>query len=70
MAEPGDLNNATPRLHRAVTRLLGREAGGDGANSEDLATASGRLLDRLAQWLAQIPARPLAWGRDADTTPA
>ncbi len=45
---------ATPRLRGAVMRLLGHEAGGDGASSEDLAAASGRLLDLLSQRLAEV----------------
>lgn len=45
---------ATPRLRRAATRLLEHEASGGHATSEDLAAASGRLLDRLSQRLAQV----------------
>jgi hypothetical protein len=44
---------ATLRLRRAATRLLEHEAGGGDASSEDLAAASGRLLDRLSR-LAQV----------------
>ena len=54
MGEPADLNYETPRLRRAVTRLLGHETGGDGASSEELAAASGRLLDRLSQRLSVV----------------
>ena len=45
---------ATPRLRRAATRLLEHEAGGEQATAEELAAASGRLLDRLSQRLTQI----------------
>ena len=48
------VNHATPRLRRGLVRLLGLEAGGDGASAEDLAAASGRLLDRLSQQLSQV----------------
>ena len=54
MGKPGDWNDTTPRLRLAVTRLLGHEAGGDGASSEALAAASGRVLDLLSQGLAQV----------------
>ena len=47
----------TPRMRRAVTRLVIHEAGGDGANSQDLAAASGRLLDRLSERLSVIIGR-------------
>lgn len=46
--------HATPWLRRGMTQLLGDEAGGDGASSEDLAAASGRLLDRLSQRLSVV----------------
>jgi hypothetical protein len=45
---------ATPRLRRAATRLLTHEAGGQPATSENLAAASGRLLDALSQQLAHV----------------
>jgi hypothetical protein len=45
---------ATPRLRRAATRLLAQETGGGPATSESLAAASGRLLDKLSQGLAQV----------------
>jgi hypothetical protein len=45
---------ATPRLRRAATRLLAHEAGADPATSENLAAASGRLLDELSWRLAQV----------------
>ena len=48
------MRDATPRLRQAVTRLLEHEVGGGDATSEDLAAASGRLLDRLSQRLTQI----------------
>lgn len=48
---------ATPRLRRAVTRLLAHEAGADRATSEDLAAASARLLDKLSKHLAQVIGR-------------
>ena len=48
------MNHATPWLHRDLVRLLGLEAGGDGASAEDLAAASGRLLDRFSQQLSQV----------------
>jgi hypothetical protein len=51
------MNHATPRLHRAVTRLLVHDAGGDGASAEDLAASSGRLLDRLSQRLSVVIGR-------------
>jgi hypothetical protein len=40
-----------------MTRVLGREAGGDGASAEDLAEASGRLLDRLSERLSIVIGR-------------
>jgi hypothetical protein len=45
---------ATPGLRRFATRLLELEGGGGQATSSDLADASGRLLDRLSQRLAQV----------------
>jgi hypothetical protein len=46
---------ATPRLRRAATQLLAREAeGGQPATSENLAAAAGRLLDGLSQRLAEV----------------
>lgn len=45
---------ATPLLCRAATRLLAHEAGGEPATSETLAAASGRLLDRLTDRLAEV----------------
>lgn len=57
MGEPADMTYATPGLRRAVTRLLVHDAGGDGARSEDLAAASGRVLDRLSGRLAVIIGR-------------
>lgn len=45
---------ATPRLRRVATRVLAHEAGGEPATSENLAAASGRLLDRLSQRLAEV----------------
>jgi hypothetical protein len=47
----------TPPKRRAVTRLLIHEAGGDRANSQDLAAASGRLLDRLSERLSVVIGR-------------
>lgn len=47
----------TPRIHWAVTLVLIHEAGGDGANSRDLAAASGRLLDRLSERLSVVIGR-------------
>jgi hypothetical protein len=44
----------TARLCRVATRLLAHEAGGEPATSETLAAASGRLLDRLSNRLAEI----------------
>jgi hypothetical protein len=54
---PRQGNYVTPRLRRAITRLLVHDAGGDGAGSEDLAAASGRLLDRLSERLSVIIGR-------------
>jgi hypothetical protein len=56
-AEAHEMKYVTPRLHRAVTRLLIHEAGSDVANSQDLAAASGRLLDRLSERLAVVIGR-------------
>ena len=53
MGEPAELTCATPRLRRAMTRLLDHEAP-NGGHSEDLAAASGRLLDRLLQRLSVV----------------
>jgi hypothetical protein len=47
----------TPRLHRTVTRLLIHEAGGDRAHSQDLAAASGRVLDQLSERLSVVIGR-------------
>jgi len=44
----------TARLCRVATRLLAHEGGGEPATSETLAAASGRLLDRLSNRLAEI----------------
>jgi hypothetical protein len=54
MGEPAELTYATPRLRRAMTRLLDHEAPANGGNAEDLAAASGRLLDRLSQRLSVV----------------
>lgn len=54
MGEPADMRYATPRLRRLATRLLVHEAGGEPATSETLASASGRLLDRLSLRLAEV----------------
>ncbi len=52
------VNHATPRLRRAITWLLAHEVGrGDRASSEDMAAASGRLLDRLSQRLSDVIGR-------------
>jgi hypothetical protein len=51
---PAEMRYATPRLCRAATRLLAHEAGGEPATSETLAAASGRLLDRLSNRLAEV----------------
>jgi hypothetical protein len=45
---------ATPPLRRVATRLLARETAGQPATSENLAAASGRLLDALSQRLAEV----------------
>jgi hypothetical protein len=44
----------TPRLRRAAARLLALELGAAPATAETLAAASGRLLDKLSQRLAQV----------------
>jgi len=51
------LIDTSARLRGAVTRLLAHEAGGDGASSEQLAAASGRLLERLTQRLSLVIGR-------------
>lgn len=51
------MSYTTPRSRRAVTRQLADEAGGDAANSEVLAAAAGRLLDRLSHRLSVIIGR-------------
>ena len=48
------MNEASLRRRQAVARLLAYEAGGDGANSEDLAAAAGRLLERFSGGLSVI----------------
>jgi hypothetical protein len=45
---------ATPHLRRVATRLLAHETDGHPATSENLAAASGRLLDELSQRLAEV----------------
>jgi hypothetical protein len=45
---------ATPRLRRVAARLLAHETNGEPATSENLAAASGRLLDELSQRLAEV----------------
>jgi hypothetical protein len=45
---------ATPRLRRVATRLLAHEAGEEPTTSDALASASGRLLDRLTHRLAEV----------------
>lgn len=45
---------ATPRLRRVATRLLAQEAGGEPTTSDALASASGRLLDRLSHRLSEV----------------
>jgi hypothetical protein len=57
VGNPVDMRYATPHLRRAATRLIAHEAGGERATSEHLAAASARLLDRLAEHLAQIVGR-------------
>lgn len=54
MRDSSETRYATPRLRRAATRLLAQETGGGPATSESLAAASGRLLDKLSQGLAQV----------------
>jgi hypothetical protein len=44
----------TPRLRQAALELLARESGGNGAGSDILAAASGRVLDGLSRQLAQV----------------
>ena len=53
MGEASDARYATPRLRRAVTRLLALETG-EPATSETLAAAAGRLLETLSQRLADV----------------
>jgi hypothetical protein len=48
---------ATPRLRQAALELLARESGGNGAGSDILAGASGRVLDELSRQLAQVIGR-------------
>lgn len=45
---------ATPRLRRVATRLLAHQTGGQPTTSENLAAASGRLLEETSQRLAQV----------------
>jgi hypothetical protein len=52
--EQAEMRDAPPRLRRAARRLLEHEAGGDQATAEELAAASGRLVERLSQRLAQV----------------
>jgi hypothetical protein len=47
----------SPLFRRALTRLLIHEAGGNGANSRDIAAASGRLLDRLSERFSVVIGR-------------
>lgn len=54
MEEPSETRYPTPRLRRAAARLLALELGGAPATAETLAAASGRLLDKLCQRLAQV----------------
>jgi hypothetical protein len=56
-AEAHEMKYMTPRMRPALTRLLIHEAGGDGANSQELAAASGRLLDRLSERLSVVIGR-------------
>jgi hypothetical protein len=51
------MSDPAPRLRPALMRLLVHDAGGDGASSEDLAAASGRLLDRVSQRLSVVIGR-------------
>jgi hypothetical protein len=48
------MNHAIPRRRRAMMQLLRHEAGSDRASSEDLAAASGRVLDRVSQQLSEV----------------
>lgn len=54
MGDPADVSYPTPRFRRVAMQLLAREAGGEPATSETLAGASGRLLSRMAQGLAEV----------------
>ena len=54
MGEPAEMRYATPRFRRVATRLLAHEAGREPVTSGTLAAASGRLLDRLSQRLAEV----------------
>lgn len=45
---------ATGPLRRAAMRLLAQEIAGDPPTSENLAAASGRLLEKLSQRLGQV----------------
>ena len=53
MEEPFETRYLT-RLRRAAARLLALELGAAPATAETLAAASGRLLDKLCQQLAQV----------------
>lgn len=46
--------DSSPGLRRAARRLLAAEAGGEERSAEHLAAASGRLLDRLSERLAEV----------------
>jgi len=52
--ESSETRDPTPRLRRAAARLLALELGATPATAETLAAASGRLLDKLSQRLAQV----------------
>ena len=54
MEQPSETRYLTPRLRRAAERLLALELGAAPATAETLAAASGRLLDKLCQQLAQV----------------
>ena len=54
MGAPAEMRYATPRFRRVATRLLAHEAGGEPIQSETLAAASARLLDRMSYRLAEV----------------
>lgn len=54
VVEPPEIRYATAALRRAATQWLTEETGGAPASAENLAAASGRLLEKLSQHLARV----------------